>query len=382
MSLLKDILACLHPKRLSHTRTCLCLLGMMISACCITTLLQCTELSIYSTQKEWQQLTPHLHYVSLDSKKSFFNLKNYRSWYHQLDDKIVAMSPILQNHDRIKTLEKKPIQASIVGIDSPFIQLTNLTIVSGKPAQVDTPQSILIGFDLAKKHHPDPSKLVGQQWVIKGNIFTIAGILTKQHNSFISVDFNWSVLLNLEDYETLFPLPYVNQVLLQTPNGELKPIINPLSTYFDKPQFFITEPEKMIELSTLYQKQSARLMLAIGLVSLLMGGLGIMTMMFGMIAQRRREIGLRLTLGAKPHHIQILFLAEGSLYGSLASTVGCAVGYLIAWLIANNNQWEWVTFLSPGLYALMLGMSTCIIFSILPARKASLLQPIDTLRHR
>jgi putative ABC transport system permease protein len=382
MKLLKDILTCIHPSRLAHTRTLLCLLGMSISACCMTTLLQCTQLSIYSTQKEWTALSPHLYHISVSSEHSFFHLKNYQTFYDKLNQNIVSMSPILHITESIQPQHSKPFNSSIIGINKSFINLNKLKLITNNPINKHPNGSIFIGWDLAKKHQKDPSMLLGKQWIIKGQIFYIAGILNPQHNSFIPVDFNRSILINLLDYERLFPLPYIDELLLQAQDNTIEPILNGLRSYFHKPKFFTTEPEKLAELSTLYLKQSHKLMYAIAFVSLLMGGLGIMTMMFGMISQRRREIGLRLTLGANPKHIQILFLAEGTLYGLLSSVTGCILGYLVSWFIASFNHWSWVWFVTPGSYSLLSCLIICIIFSTLPARKASQLQPINILRHR
>ncbi len=113
------------------------------------------------------------------------------------------------------------------------------------------------------------------------------------------------------------------------------------------------------------------LLASVAAVSLLVGGIGIMNIMLVSVTERTREIGIRMAVGAEPHHILTQFLVEAlslSLAGGLIG-VGLGVG-VAAWLAAHLH---WPMLVQPGVITLSVGFSAIvgIVFGIYPARKAS-----------
>lgn len=123
-----------------------------------------------------------------------------------------------------------------------------------------------------------------------------------------------------------------------------------------------------------------RLLGALGGVSLLVGGLGVMNVMLMGMMERRREIGLRVALGATPHDIQLMFLAEAVVLAAAGGLFGCVLGAAAAYVAAMVSRWEF----SLALYALPLGagvaMVVGLLFGLYPAIKAARLDPIEALR--
>ncbi|MDP9035538.1 MAG: ABC transporter permease [Myxococcota bacterium] len=122
------------------------------------------------------------------------------------------------------------------------------------------------------------------------------------------------------------------------------------------------------------------LLASVAAVSLLVGGIGIMNIMLVSVTERTREIGIRMAVGAEPHHLLMQFLVEAlslSLAGGLIG-VGLGVG-VAAWLAAHLH---WPMLVQPGVITLSVGFSAMvgIVFGIYPAQKASQLIPIDALR--
>jgi putative ABC transport system permease protein len=123
------------------------------------------------------------------------------------------------------------------------------------------------------------------------------------------------------------------------------------------------------------------LLAAVAIVSLLVGGIGIMNIMLVSVTERTREIGIRMAVGAKPWHILTQFLVEAVSLSMLGGFLGVALGSAVAGVLAKKLNW--VLVLRPDIMAVAVVFSGVvgIGFGLYPARKASRLDPIDALRY-
>jgi putative ABC transport system permease protein len=123
------------------------------------------------------------------------------------------------------------------------------------------------------------------------------------------------------------------------------------------------------------------LLAAIAVVSLLVGGIGIMNIMLVSVTERTREIGVRMAVGAKPWHILTQFLVEAVALSMMGGLVGVGLGTSVAGALARQLGWELV--LRPDIALVAVGFSALVgvAFGLYPARKASQLDPIDALRY-
>jgi putative ABC transport system permease protein len=119
----------------------------------------------------------------------------------------------------------------------------------------------------------------------------------------------------------------------------------------------------------------------VALVSLLVGGIGIMNIMLVSVTERTREIGVRMALGARRRDILTQFLIESTSLAVIGGIVGIALG--IGLTVALARFYGWNTLVSPQSVLLSFGFSAVvgIFFGMYPARKAALLDPIDALRY-
>ena len=123
------------------------------------------------------------------------------------------------------------------------------------------------------------------------------------------------------------------------------------------------------------------LLAGIALVSLLVGGIGIMNIMLVSVTERTREIGLRMAIGAKGFDILTQFIVEAAVLSTLGGVLGIACGLGIATLITNTFGWPMQV--QPDVILLAIGFSAVvgIGFGLWPALKASHLDPIQALRY-
>ena len=123
-----------------------------------------------------------------------------------------------------------------------------------------------------------------------------------------------------------------------------------------------------------------RLLAGIALVSLLVGGIGIMNIMLVSVTERTREIGLRMAIGAKPGDIRLQFVIEAVVLSVIGGAFGVGLGVGAAEYMAS--QYGWATLVQPQIVVISLGFSAVvgIGFGLYPAHKASGLDPIQALR--
>jgi putative ABC transport system permease protein len=123
------------------------------------------------------------------------------------------------------------------------------------------------------------------------------------------------------------------------------------------------------------------LLAAIATISLVVGGIGIMNIMLVSVTERTREIGIRRAVGARSKHVLLQFLVEAVTLGLCGGFVGIVLGVIAAFLVTRLLDWPASVSLSS--IALSVGISAAIgvFFGFYPARRASLLDPIDALRH-
>jgi ABC-type antimicrobial peptide transport system permease subunit len=123
------------------------------------------------------------------------------------------------------------------------------------------------------------------------------------------------------------------------------------------------------------------LLLCVAMISLVVGGVGIMNIMLVSVTERTREIGLRMAVGARGGDILRQFLTEAVVLSLLGGSLGIALGRGVSLLVRLLLRWP--TELSPGaiLAAVAVSVTVGIVFGYYPAWKASRLDPIEALRY-
>jgi macrolide transport system ATP-binding/permease protein len=123
------------------------------------------------------------------------------------------------------------------------------------------------------------------------------------------------------------------------------------------------------------------LLAAIASISLFVGGIGIMNIMLVSVTERTREIGIRMAIGARRLHILLQFLVESALLSVMGGLAGVVLGILTSKILSALAHWP--TLISPAsvIGGFVFAAAVGVFFGWYPARKASLLDPIDALRY-
>jgi putative ABC transport system permease protein len=119
---------------------------------------------------------------------------------------------------------------------------------------------------------------------------------------------------------------------------------------------------------------------AIASISLIVGGIGIMNIMLVSVTERTREIGIRIAVGAKSRDILLQFLIESLILSLIGGVLGIAIGIGGTYVLSTFAEWPTLLSGKAILLAFTFAGSVGVFFGFYPARKASLLDPIEALR--
>lgn len=311
---------------------------------------------------------------------------------------IVAGTGYVRGSDTIAWEDNKT-DTSFVGVSAELPLIEDTVVASGRffSAEEDRVQArvVVLGSAVAKELFGDNNPL-GQQIKIKKSSFNIIGVMTARGSSgfqnqdnqiyvpintaqkiLLGVDYVSFARFKIDTADNVNPgVDYIAQVL-----RERHKIDDP-----EKDDFSVRSMAQGVE-SILKITDALKIFLAaIAAISLLVGGIGIMNIMLAAVEERTREIGLRKAVGAKNKNIVVQFLIETIMITFLGGLIGMVLGILISTTVAKiaesmGYNWDLVISLWSILLAVGVSIGIGLLFGIIPARRASKLNPIEALRY-
>ena len=282
------------------------------------------------------------------------------------------------------------------GVSANYARAVNLSVREGRfitEADDESRRSVMvIGVNVAEALFPGQTSVVGTEVKLGGRPFEIVGVLEKRKSAIFGE--------NDEDNAIFIPFRTARQVspgsewmiiIIRAKTGQLREALDQSEEIlrrqrgvrFDQPNNFdLGTAEKMVQQFDSITAMVGLVAIAISSIGLMVGGIGVMNIMLVSVKERTQEIGVRKAIGARRRDIVRQFLYEAMTLTFMGGVVGVALAVGISKLVvlllpslpAEVPLWAVVT-------GLVVSVLVGLIFGVLPARKASRLDPIECLRY-
>lgn len=280
------------------------------------------------------------------------------------------------------------IVSDVVGTTPALFAMEQMQFLEGRgisEKDVEYARRVVVLSQEAKESLFDDSDAQGSQVSINGQKYTVIGV-EKEDQSIYSSFFSGKCYIPVTTFNAMFSNNYLDEISISVQNTDVldRVIDNCTSRLLNK---YGDGSIKIINLTQ--ELQNAQNILdifktvvsAVAAIALVVGGIGIMNIMLVTIKERTREIGIRKALGAGEHHILGQFLAEALFYAMLGGLLGLAAGIGLTLAAGSVLGIKTTVSASAASLSVLFSATVGIVFGLMPAYKASKLDPVEALRH-
>lgn len=312
--------------------------------------------------------------------------------YSQLDDmqklmNVESVAPYKTVSSTVTRGDTTSQRASIIATTPDYMEVTNLTISSGRLlSKIDLENKskvCLLGSDIAETLF-SLSNPVGQSIKINGDNYTVIGVLTAVGSSMgsnvddmIIIPFTTAKYLGSDTSINSLYIKVSDENKIDMTTSQIEKFIE--STLGITTDYFsVSSQDSMLDTMDSINNTLSLLLGGIASISLIVGGIGVMNVMLVSVTERTKEIGIRKAIGAKRMDILMQFLIEALVLCLLGGVIGVLFGLGIGTVLGKMGY----TFSPSAKIVIIAFLSSAVIgtvFGIFPANKASKLNPIDAL---
>jgi putative ABC transport system permease protein len=303
-----------------------------------------------------------------------------------------AVAPFVDIRQPVKYKTRSSASVTIIGTTEQFMYTGGLNVADGRfmtAAEAEGGRPVcIIGSQTATNLFRDESPL-GHRVSISGHPFEVVGVLEKQGEFMGTFSLDNQVVIPIRqltshfwhfpDYQIQVKVGKLEQI--EDAREELRGVMRRIRRVRpdEEDNFAINQQEQLLKMVNRVVGTIATAGLFITGLSLFVGGIGIMNIMFVSVAERTREIGIRKAIGAKRRAILLQFLTEAASICLLGGLLGLA----IAWPLTLALSKFMPATLSPLVVgiAILVSLVTGVVAGFLPAWRAARMNPVDALRN-
>jgi len=309
-----------------------------------------------------------------------------------------SAAPVLRSNAQLLS-EDQNWSTTVQGTTPEYFEIRSWTATSGTnltQSDVDGGTKVIVlGQTVATKLFGAGSDPVGQVVRIKNTPFQVVGVLKPKGQSPTGQDYDDGAFVPVTTFQAkiqgglqkyLSGTIFVSAVSAQDTTRAQNAVTNLLRDRHHirseaDDDFSIRNLTEIAGAQQEGTKTMTTLLASIAFVSLIVGGIGIMNIMLVSVTERTREIGVRMAVGAKPHHILAQFLVEALTLSTIGGLIGVAIGIAGGGRLAA--RFGWPILVRPDIVVISVVFSALVgvAFGLYPARKASRLDPIEALRY-
>jgi putative ABC transport system permease protein len=287
-------------------------------------------------------------------------------------------------------------QTTVYGISKEYLTIKKLEISSGRMFTTQETRSMskvcLLGQTVAEELFGENADPIGLSIRIKNLPFLVIGVLEKKGESGMGQDQDDLILAPYTTVQRrLASIDYINGIYASAVTedkspaaiAEIREVLRRTHKLKDSDEddFRIMSQSELIKTVSSITEIMTLLLGAIAGISLLVGGIGIMNIMFVSVTERTREIGLRMSVGGRGKDILLQFLVESMMLSILGGALGVVFGYLVARLAGSLMESPILVTTQSVVLAFVVCFAIGVFFGWYPAKKASVLNPIDAVRY-
>jgi putative ABC transport system permease protein len=301
---------------------------------------------------------------------------------------VIVIAPLMRTGGTVR-VGRRTVGVEVLAVDETAYSVSKAVIERGRPtSNLDgfAPFAV-VGSGAAAEIaaiHGRPLA-IGDELTLNRQIVSVVGILSDSApNLVLGIDLNRSVIVPFAAARR-FAQPKIDAVLARLAPGAddaavARAIEDFLASTTRSQGAVVQTARQMIAGVEQQLRIYGLLLLAIGAISLAVGGIGIMNVMLMNVVERRQEIGLRRALGARRADIRVMFVAEALILSACGTVAGIFLGFLVGWIFARSSGWSF----SPAPLAVPLGVAMAITVGVFfggyPAARAARLDPVTALR--
>ena len=305
---------------------------------------------------------------------------------------VAASSPMLEMHDRISFGSGVVKDILVLGVTPQYRQVRNLVITSGRyfdDEDEDThTQVAVVTAQFAQEMFGGSDSAINQSFQISGIPFTVIGIFKERVDTFGQSEIaDETVLVPYSVARYFTGTDNVKQIFFSIRDQNdveeaTKQILKVIQSRHKTDSVY--KAQTLTELLTVAARSSTALtivLLLVALVTLAVGGVGIMNIMLANVRSRIREIGIRKALGATAREIKLQFLVEAVLISLTGGVVGTVIGMAIPLSVRFFTSYRIPISGLSVIIALLAATIVGVVFGTLPATRAAQLDPVESLKY-